>query len=246
MNDPHVASITYRVLWDESITFEDAPELVFQTPEFDGRLGNDILTLTPRVHFPSEADARAIADELIRAWEISAGIDYGRPDFKLRFEGAQIVDRAPQPGHVAVHLSDTVYLHDEAHVRVIHCAYPPPPPRDFVVGPEVEVMWERYCRYVAGEEPLLSMAYFCLTLLERGDRGAAAAQFAIGYTVLTKLGELTSTRGDPQTARKMSAQLKPLAASERAWIEGAIKAIMRHLAMRPPGRTLRMADLPQI
>jgi hypothetical protein len=100
---------------------------------------------------------------------------------------------------------------------------------------------------LAGSEPLLSMAYFCLTLLERGDRRAAAQQFAIDYEVLKKLGELTSTRGDHHTARKASAPLHPLTADEAHWIEATIKAIGKHLAARVrDSKPLSLADLPKL
>jgi hypothetical protein len=246
MNDPHVASLAYRVLETASAAFADASEVTFQTPEFDGRLADGVLTLTPRIHFSDEAEARAISEAFVRTWEIAAGYEYGSPDFSLRFEGAEIVDRAPSPGHADIQLSEHLSISEQVQVKVIRHTYPPPP-ISFAVTPEVEVIWERFCRYVAGNEPLLSMAYFCLTLLERGDRRAAARQLAIDYEILNRLGELTSTRGDRQTARKLTATTHPLTPEEAHWVEATIKAIGKHLATRvPDSKPLSLADLPKL
>jgi len=243
LNDPHVATLTYRVLATEDFEFKDAPPLEFDAQAFTGRLADSLLTLTVKQHVPTEAEARAIADPFIAAWEIHAGASLGRPDFRLRYEGAQILDRAPAPGTHALHLTATAHASASAHLKVTRHEYPPAPAQ-FAVTPEVEVLWERYCRYLAGKEPLLSMAYFCLTILERQDRRAAAQHFGIEYAVLNKLGELTSTRGDDVTARKMTAKTILLTGSERVWIEAAIKAIILHLGTRGRGATLLMATLP--
>ena len=112
--------------------------------------------------------------------------------------------------------------------------------------PEVEVLWARICHYLASQEPLLSMAYFCLTFLERGNRELAATHYAIHRDVLRKLGELTSNRGDNLVARKRKGPAIPLSGQETAWIEETIKAIVRHIASRKPGVTLTMADLPSL
>ena len=106
------------------------------------------------------------------------------------------------------------------------------------------MLWDRYCRFVEGREPLFAMAYFCLSFLERGNRTQAAQHYSIQSDVLKKLGELTSTRGDKATARKLSSTTEPLSSSEATWIESAIKEIIKHLATLRPGQILKMTDLP--
>ena len=131
----------------------------------------------------------------------------------------------------------------DVHLKVTRSQYPPPPVA-FHVTPEVEVLWDRFNRYIEQKEPLLSMAYFCLTLLERGDRKAAAQAYNIDYSLLRKLGELTSTRGDNATARKATVT-KQLSGDEKSWIEQAIKSIIRHIA---EGRAtkLLLSSLPPV
>ncbi len=57
--------------------------------------------------------------------------------------------------------------------------------------------------FLDGQEPLLSMANFCLTVLEwdAGGRPAAASKYNVNLEVLRKLGYLVSERGDVSTAR---------------------------------------------
>ncbi|MGE5445137.1 MAG: hypothetical protein ACM3SR_11145 [Ignavibacteriales bacterium] len=212
MNDPHVVAIKYRVVEGDSIEFTDPPDVDIDTPEFRGRLSKGVLTLEPKQHFGSEAQVRPLADVFIQGWEVAAGLQYGRPDFRFRFEGSQIEDREPAPGTRSLHLSEHMHLSDTLHIKRIYNTYPVPV-EEFQVTPEVEVLWDRYCRFVEGREPLLAMAYFCLSFLERGNRTQAAQHYGIQSDVLSKLGELTSTRGDKATARKLSSSTKPLSSS---------------------------------
>jgi hypothetical protein len=102
----------------------------------------------------------------------------------------------------------------------------------------------RYHGYRDGREPLLSMAYFCLTVLEAnaGGRSAAARKYRIDKAVLHKLGELTSRRGDLATARKATAGVAaPLTGPETAWLEVAVKTLIWRL-----GDTGDTTKLPSI
>lgn len=139
----------------------------------------------------------------------------------------------------ALHLSGEVAL-----LKVKRGRYPQPSPA-FAATPEVQALWARYSGYLNGQEPLLAMAYFCLTILERGNRKAAAKAFGIDVKVLKKLGELTSTRGDLKSARKMTQRTVPITSQEAEWVESAIKAIIRHLAEQPK-TLLTLRDLPRL
>ncbi|MGH7791625.1 MAG: hypothetical protein ACREOB_04845, partial [Thermodesulfobacteriota bacterium] len=213
------------------------------TSDFQGRLSKGGLTLEPKQHFESEAQVCPLADKFIQGWEVAAGLQYGRPDFRFRFEGSHIEEREPAPGTRSLHLSEHGHMTETLHIKRIYNTYPVPP-EEFQVTPEVEVLWDRYCRFVEGREPLLAMAYFCLSFIERGNRTQAAQHYSIQSDVLKKLGELTSTRGDKATARKLSSTTEPLSSSEATWIESAIKEIIKHLATLRPGQILKMTDLP--
>jgi hypothetical protein len=250
MNDPHVVSLTYRLVETEFIKFNDPPDVQIDTPDFQGRLSKDMLKLEPKEHFASEAEVRPIADDFVRGWEIAAGLATGRPVFDFRFEGSHVEDREPAPGTRSIHISDHMQMSGTVKVEKISPAYPDPP-EDFHLTPEVEMLWNRYCRFIEGGELFLSMGYFCLTFLENRFTGSdkrrqAASGYGIDIDVLNKLGELTSTRGDDATARKAAGVPTPLSGREEAWINEAIKAIIKQLAIVQTGQILRMSDLPPL
>jgi hypothetical protein len=95
------------------------------------------------------------------------------------------------------------------------------------------------------------MANFCLTVVERQGKGrrGAANLLGIEFPVLKKLGELTATKGDEKTARKVPPTgFNPYIASEVEWMEAAVCAIIRRLGewaaratLHPP---LTMAESP--
>lgn len=246
MNDPHVVALYYRVVETDSFKFKDPSDIDFETSDFRAHLSNNVLTLKPTQHFDSVAQIRPITDKFVQGWEIDAGLNYGRPDFRFRFEGSQIVDRASAPGVVAVDSTEHIHVSDTVHVSRLINVYPIPP-IDFQITLEVELFWNRYCRFLEDKEPLLSMAYSCLTFLERDrSRKAAAQHYGIEFDLLNKLGDLTANKGDKLTARKFLSITTPLTSKEQAWIKSAIKAIIRHLATHRSGEILKMSDLPLV
>jgi len=98
------------------------------------------------------------------------------------------------------------------------------------------------------------MAYFCLTVVEyaaggRNRRSNAARIFRIAESILNKLGELTTNRGDRAIARKAQSKAQLLTGAERAWIEATIKELVLRLCALPQHyerKQLTMADLPPL
>ncbi|MCI0531824.1 MAG: hypothetical protein L0Y74_07755 [candidate division Zixibacteria bacterium] len=244
MNDPHVKALMYRLVPPDGVEFQ-APVLDFETSDFSCRLSGDILELKPKEHYQSEDEARAVTDPFIRSWEIHAGLVAGRPEFMLRFESSSIVDRHPTPGRREVFLKESVHMLDSVYIKKICGAYPVPP-QEFALSSVVEALWDRYCKYLAGNEPLFSMAYACLTLLGPGPRKDVARNLGIEEKILNKLGELTSQRGDALTARKIDQNIKPLKPEEKTWVEETLKAIIRHIATPSKSTNLTMKDLPTL
>jgi hypothetical protein len=171
------------------------------------------------------------------------------------YEDAHLIDRDPPPPGSLKIVSESVMINMEAVVsatdHLIRRKYPEPP-KQFRISPDVETLWHRYEGYLDGHEPLLSMAYFCLTLLETraGSRGNAASKYAIEIDVLRKLGELTSTRRDEKITRKAN-PLDSLKNEEKTWINAAIKMIIRRIGEYEYDPTasllmIKMADLPPL
>ncbi len=201
------------------------------------RLSEGRLRIEPSAHFASIEEAKRYVDPFLESWEIDIALRFGSPELSFEYETAEVIDRDPPPpgprhlGMVAnageLSLSGAI-----ASLHVSRTRYPAPPP-NFRLNPDVDTLWKRYQGYKHGREPLPSMAYFCLTLLETisGSREDAAAAFKISGRVLSKIGQLTTERGDQATARKYLAIKAgvPLSAQEIGWLEEAVKAIIRRL-----------------
>jgi len=254
MFDPHIDSLIYSLRPSEFVQYDEPPPLKFDTDIFEGTLENNVLTCRMKVDFATETEAKAAVEGTLRAWEIDAALRRGYPKLKFVFQKVVLVDRNPPEGKGTsqVVTEASPYIKFEARFRIKPGQYPAPP-QNFCVTPEVEKLWMRYEGYLRGREPLLSMASFCLTVIEDAYNGrtAAAKQMNIDEAVLKKIGNLTATRGDLLTARKINAQStkQPLSGQEGAWLQEAVKAVIRRLGEArslTPSKTLAMKDLPPL
>jgi hypothetical protein len=252
VRDPHVESLTYRLQVGETSQYVDPPRLEGATDEFSYVLENGVLVLHMKKHHASAAEAKAAAAGFLFVWELDAALRLGRPDIRFAYEDAQLIDRIPPPpGAVEIHMAAAAAIAfvGEVTFRVINSAYPKPP-RGMKFTPDLETLWRRYEGYQARREPLSTMAYFCLTVLETsaGGRAEAARQYSIDPKVLGKIGDLTANRGDGATARKMQLNLVPYTPAEIGWVEEAIRIIIRRVGEIGGAacQTITMKDLPDL
>lgn len=259
MRDPHVVLLIYTLVPEETTSFSAAAAPVeADAGRYSLRLADGTLTVTMHDHFPSEESAREAVERYLRAWEIrhALALGIGRMEFRFEFQRAELVDRDPPPPGEP----QTIELKSLVHLRAIgsvtahaqRAAYPAPP-SDFALDPDVETLWTRWQGYVASREPLQTMAYFCLTVLQStaGDRASAAARYVISGNVLDTLARLSTETGDAATARKMGRKLRPLTDAERTWLEAAVRAVVRRageVAADPTAAVpkLTMSDLPPL
>lgn len=247
--DFHVVSLSYRLRPSDQVTYVSPAPVEFETEEVRFRLAEGKLACEMKIHISRAEEARAVVERVLRAWEVDADLRWNRSGLRFEFDAADIVDRSPCPpgvvrGHAhvllgvaAISMVGTV----SAHVTRAHY---PEPPGAFRLNPDAESIWLRYQGYLGGREPLLSMAYFCLTVLEAnaGGRAPAARTYGIEEALLSKVGELTSCRGDRLSARKATAEpAQPLASPEIAWLEAAVKTLIWRL-----GDIRRTTALPLI
>ena len=127
----------------------------------------------------------------------------------------------------------------------VECANYPNPPGTFRLNADAESILLRYQAHLDGREPLPSMAYFCLTVLEakvagRNRKLRAAAEYRIDRAVVRKMAELSTNHGDLVNARKATA-VKPLTGQEGAWLEAVVKMLIWRL-----GDTRTLSALPLI
>jgi hypothetical protein len=239
----------------DEVRYAGAPPIHIRSPEFTGALEDGVLVLEPRDHYPSLELARILAERFLRGWELDARLKEGRPALAFQYVTGEMVDRDPPPPGspqvLALKAAGIAVVAGSLSICVTRRTYPDPP-ADFEFTPDVEVLWSRLEGYHAGREPLLSMAYFCLTWIERsgGGRRSAAKLFGLDKAVLDKLGELATNRGGPQEARKAtrSTLSQQLSDREEKWIVACLELLIRRVgeASRPTYKTLTLNHLPKL
>jgi len=262
MRDPHVASLRYRFVADETVSFDCPPPVERETEAFRMRLEDGVATFEMIEHPASEETARRRVEEYLQAWEIDAALRPGREEVRFEFEEADVIDRDPPPpgsGHVIygeAAMAATGVLTATPHVT--RRQYPDPPDK-FVVSPDVETMWFHYQEFRGGRERLVDMGNFCLTVLEESTGGhkrrrqEAADTYSIESDVLDALGRLTGNVGDYKTARKAKGltERRPHTSAEETWISAAVKKLIRRAGewAYDPGASLpeiTMSELPKL
>ena len=240
MRDPHVVALHYRLETGPQLAFNNPAPLEKDTDAFALRLTDGHLRVDMKDHFAAVDAACLEVQPYLQSWEIAAALQHGPGALRFEFDRAELEDRDPPPPGASLVITpmpaEVLCLSDIALVRITSAQYPAPPTR-FFASPDVVTMWGRYSGYLAGREPLLSMAYLCLTVLEvstgqnKGRRLAAAAQYNVHIDVLNTLGTMTSERGDATTARKVVAgrPLQSLSEAETRWVKEVITTLIRRV-----------------
>ena len=254
MNDPHVVALWYRIEHGDSVDYGEAQPLDRAETGFRVKVEQGRVCFEFKDHYATKDAARKAIEDYIRVWEFEAGLLGGPHSFQLTFDRPQITDRKPVPGVVNVsgHIrAGTPTVTVKAQVVKNHY---PAPPSGLKLTPDVQTMYDRFQGYRLGREPLASMAYFCVTVLEgqprKKARTAAAKKYGIQLEVLSKLGDLSSKRGGQQ-ARKAIGKDDDLTAQESRFMEEAIRAVIRRAAEKahaPDGDLpeISLSDLPPI
>jgi len=245
MKDPHVVSLRYTVKYDPRVKFENPPPLEHETESFTLRLAGETLMVEMKDHHAAPDSARALVEPFLEAWGIDTSLNTGWTPTTFNYQTAKIVDHAPPepvvPGVIHAEGAEVGQPGSEAGTFTVSQPVAreyPKPPESFALDPTVASMFDRYRGYRAGREPLFAMAYWCLTCLERagGGRERASDKYGIDLAILRTLGQITSTAGDPMTARKVNDPKKvkdskfansPLTPQLRTWVDNAVKLLIR-------------------
>jgi hypothetical protein len=261
MRDPHVVSLTYKLTTQGGLLFGKPPPLDYSTPAFNVHLEDGVATIEMLDHYGSEAEARNAVELFLRMVEVSATLEFRDGTMHFEFVDSKSIDRdPPPPGSVSVVVGtmrlELRGLQASIHANVSRNKYPDMI-AGFVVTPDVETLLGRYQGYRQGREPLASMAYACLTLVQAragtGNPRQLGRMLGIEEAVLRKLGELTSTVGDESTARKFQAgrPARSFSSAEKEWIDAAVRALIRRvgeLANDPNAMSsvVTMSQLPSL
>lgn len=250
MGTCHVESLTYRLETDDAISF-DADPVEYETDVFSLRLEEDELTVDLHEHFSSVEGARECVDPFLEAWEVKYGTQFRRREISFSYEDAEIAREKAEGNVISVEgLEHEMELSGEISLHVERGRYPDPPDK-FRLSPDARTLWNRYENYEEGRERLFAMGYACLTILEdrAGSRDEAEEWYNVEDGILGDLGELTSTRGSPEVARKPSSSQGEAIPEERKWIEEAIRKIVLQVGISDAGHdpeTLTKDDLPPL
>ena len=266
MNDPHVEWLRYRLnVKSNYVLFESPSPLIQEYDVYRISLDDGLLTVGMKEHYASIKEAREKVEGFLRDWQAYAALDVDRDFMEFEYEDAHVIDRNPQP-----EIPENITMQLNYVLSGFRCEgsvagsplelqeYPAPPTR-FRASPEAEIMWHRYQMHIEGREPLQSMGYFCLSLVQwsavtgKSAREAAANMYKIDKDVLDTLGTLTAEKGSPLEARKLDSgsTLIPLTDAEQNWIRAAVKMLIRRKgeydydpASASSLKQLTMADLP--
>ena len=234
MNDPHVVALFYSIGHGRSVDYREAKPLDHEEEEFSIHIVDGTVRFTMKAHYATEEAAQEAVREYIERWEFDVALREGPDTFKLKLDRAQIEDRRPSPGMASGSVSATVPA-PEVRVRATSLIQYPPSPPELTITPDVQSMHDRLMDYRLGKEPLPSMAYFCLTVLEESTgaannkRSLAAKKYGIEKAVLDEIGKLSTKKGGPQ-ARKAPGTAHDLTSSETCFLEKAIKVLIRRAA----------------
>lgn len=250
MRDPHIQAIHYMVSSGEGISYSNPATVLFSNHLGAFDLIDSKLRIVPIEHFPDEDDARRAVEPFLQAWEIEADITSNIGMIRFKFDRAEVIDRNPSPlgspQVIELKAASMVFVGGSVSVHQT-CSKYPQPPKTFRATPEVQHAYRRWLGYRADKEPLQSMAYFVLTLLESvaGDRQSAAHSFQIDYKILGTIGRLSSTKGDESTARKADQGNKfhDLSGTEKQWLEEATRRVIHRLGEHASGAPLTLISL---
>ncbi len=251
MNDPHVDALVFRVEHGPSVSYAaDAPPIEHQELGFRVRLTDGTARFELDEHYATQEEALEKIGPYVRNWEMDACLR-GRPDdFRLKFQRAEVIDRdppPPTPGTVDISLAATAGRPTARMSASVERPSYPLPPSGLTLkagDPDVETMYRRLSDYYSDRERLPSMAYLCLTVIEdkfpRPKRRNAARSLHIDLEVLDAVGDLSSTKGGEESARKAMATGTQLSSTEKRFLEEAVKQIIRRAAeaAQNPGAAL--------
>jgi hypothetical protein len=97
MNDPHVSVLIYRVRHDETVNYDKASPLEYETASFKVSIKGCDARFEMKEHFPTAEQAREAVEPFICQWEFAAALDRDPGEFELVFLGAVVEDRKPTP-----------------------------------------------------------------------------------------------------------------------------------------------------
>jgi len=254
MRDPHVTALYYQASSAGIVEYRNPAPMSFENRFGHFDLTKDSLIFRPQEHFASEQETITAIEPFLKSWEIESDLTSNIGTIRFVFQKSEVIDRdPPKPGESVkgeLRGSSKIILGLKAEATLVRSKFPNPPV-NFEISPSIEMAYRRWLGFKNENEPLQSMAYFVLTILldSAGGLKPAARTYNIEQAVLRKLSEISSTKGDSNTARKASAVSDELTNKERQWVEESVKKVIYQMGVHVSGLEppkLKMSDLPSL
>lgn len=257
MNDPHVESVTYRVVYHYTTIYRDVPPAMWETDFFVMHLSGEVAEFQLKEHFSTVGDAREAIEAALKDWQMLIGLARSPDEILFVQPSARVTERQPTSGSrdATAAIEAHVSVNASAILAVRRKDYPAFPTQ-FRRSPEVESMYRHYCEFHQGGGRLTELAYYCLTVLENAaaqfpfasrkakKRLRVAAKYRIHPDVLETMGGL-SAKGSPDEARKApkDGNWQPLTSSEKAWLHEAVQQLIRRAGEVAADRAGLLAEI---
>ncbi len=232
MKNKIIKKLIYTIVADKE-GYKNAKKLEFSLPGFKFSLDNFIMEVELNKQYATEEEAREEVDSILKTWESYIDLNYDRNEMKFKYNYAEMIEMEEENDETKriISVSSTAMVTMAVELKIItprdqYLA----PPSNFILSPDVCSLLQRFNNSLEGKEPLLSMVYYCKTLVENKGGGTRQASqiFKINGEIFKKIGELSSIRGDFNEARKINgnSRLSNLQPNERQWLIAALKKII--------------------
>lgn len=251
MRTSYIKSIRYNLVSADSIIYTDkCLPLDFEDSLYKIKLKDTIITFyfKDKMEPISLDGAKRMVEPFLESWKIYTTLISSEGEFNFKYLDyeKEVISNIiiPELSEATIKITGLVKCLIEKNKY-------PEIPKNFSSNTDVEILFYRYLQYLNGNEPLLSMAYFCLSYLENisgGTRSKAVKKYAIEKDVINRLGDLSSARGDVTSARKGNKHdFKPLTFKEEKWVEKCVKSIILRIGeINAGGKDLKIIAMDSI
>lgn len=263
MNDPKVTELYYKFISDNpQDLFDNVTPLDFSNQAFDFHLENGLLTVRPKVKYPSPDLAKNELEPFLRDWELSAYLSSSHHRIRFAFQDANIIDLNPDPNTydetIRLQSVYSVTAAENVTLTVHNWTYPNPETNSKASSLTDELVTRLKLLQDQREHPT-SVARYILEKLEKvvanktknrkNKRIGLAQELKIDQEVLNKLGELANTT-DPIMGVHADIVVRQLQPEEKSWLEHVSFLLVTRISEydKDPKRLIQitMNDLPKL
>jgi hypothetical protein len=249
-----VKELTYEINTGDDYSYDNPESKIFTTPIGEYKLSNNVLVVDLAADFFDLDEAREAVESYLKSYEVFGEISSQPGIISFKYKRAVSVEMESGKEIRAIEVAARQRVKVVGYAPSIHRTMRefPEHPKNFTVTPLINTAHKRWLRYKKGEEIIQTTAYFILTLIldDAGGRDEASKKYNISRRVLSKLSELSSTKGDETTARKaLKGGFVKLRDEEKYWIDQTMRVVIKRMGELAAGSVttkITMNDLPDL